>query len=275
MILELSPTFIIMLKALPAVFLIAGCTWMISLYLDKISIIYYSWPILFLVASLVYLVDAETFSEVQIALILMVSIWSVRLNYFAIKRGRHQPEDRRYQVLRERSSSNFILKSFYLILFWQPILAWAGSSIFAIVMVNNAPWSLGNSIGVALWCFGIIFETVADNQLYRFNRLVIKKEQTLKTGLWRYCRHPNYFGECCVWWAWFLFAIPSGNGFILLAPLLITGLLLKVSGIRLMEKGITQRRADYGHYMQSTNTLFPWVPREQVNGELYEKGSLG
>ena len=270
MVIELSPIFVTMIKVLPAIFAIAGVTWLISLYLHKISIIYYSWPVLLMVAALLFQIDAQTIGAVQLALLAMVCCWALRLNYYAIKRGRHQPEDRRYRALRENSSSSFGLHSFSLILVAQPVLASMVSSLFAIVISADMQWSLYHSAGAALWLFGFSFETVADNQLHRFNRLVVSEEQTLKTGLWRYCRHPNYFGEFCIWWAWFIFAIPSGNGFVLLGPLIVTFLLLKLSGISLMERGITQRRNDYGGYMQSTNSFFPWVPREQVEGDLYD-----
>ena len=270
MVIELSPIIVIMIKALPAILAIAGCTWLISLYLNKISIIYYSWPVVLMLPALVYLRETQTIGTVQIALVAMVCCWALRLSLFAIKRGRHQPEDRRYKVLRERSSNSFRLHSFYLIFIAQPLLAWVVSSLFAIAISAEMQWSLYQSAGAALWLFGFGFETIADKQLYRFNRLVVNEEQTLKTGLWRYCRHPNYFGEFCVWWGWFIFAVPTNNGFILLAPLIVTFLLVKLSGISLMERGITERRSGYQDYMQSTNTFLPWMPREQVKAQLYE-----
>jgi steroid 5-alpha reductase family enzyme len=270
MVIELSPIIVIMLQALPAILAIAGCTWLVSLYLNKISIIYYSWPVVLMLPALVYLTEVQTLGTAQIALVTMVCCWALRLSLFAIKRGRHQPEDRRYRALRERSSKSFRWQSFYLLVVVQPLLAWAVSSVFAIALSADMQWSLYHSAGVVVWLFGFSFETVADNQLYRFNRLVVNEQQTLTTGLWRYCRHPNYFGEFCVWWGWFIFAAPAGNGFVVLAPLIVTWLLLKLSGISLMESGITQRRRDYQGYMQSTNTFLPWPPREQVKGELYE-----
>ncbi|MGB0669336.1 MAG: DUF1295 domain-containing protein [Porticoccaceae bacterium] len=270
MIIELSPIIVSMIKALPAILAIAVCTWLISLYLNKISIIYYSWPVVLMLPALVYLIEAQASGAVQLALVAMVCCWALRLSLFAIKRGRHQPEDRRYRVLRERSGLSFRAHSFLLIVVAQSIIASLVSSLFAIAISADMQWSLAHSAGMALWVFGFSFEAIADNQLYRFNRLVLNEEQTLKTGLWRYCRHPNYFGEFCVWWGWFIFALPTGNGFTLLAPLIVTFLLLKLSGIRLMERGITERRCDYQDYIQSTNAFWPWMPREQVEGELYE-----
>ena len=129
-------------------------------------------------------------------------------------------------------------------------------------------WGFYHSIGVALWTFGLCFEGLADRQLYAFNRQVVKQTQTLSTGLWRYSRHPNYFGECCVWWAWFVFAIPSGDAAVLLAPLLMTVLLAKVTGINLIEQDIVSRRPDYASYQESTSVLIPLPAPEPVIREL-------
>ena len=115
MVIELSSIFLLILKALPAILAIAGCTWLVSLYLNKISIIYYSWPVVLMLPALVYLIETRMLGSVQIALVVMVCCWALRLSLFAIVRGRHQPEDRRYKELRERSASSFRLQSFYLI----------------------------------------------------------------------------------------------------------------------------------------------------------------
>jgi steroid 5-alpha reductase family enzyme len=201
-----------MLEALPAVLVIALANWLVSLYLDRVSTAKYSWSIMLAAATLVYAQSLGTNGPVEVALVIMVVVWAVRLAVFLLVRDRNQPEDRRYRMMRKRHSPNFGFKSFYLIFMSQAILAWLLSSIFAIVLKNAAdpqmPWGIYHSIGVALWAFGLCFEGLADRQLYAFNRQVVKQTQTLSTGLWRYSRHPNYFGECCVWWAWFVFAIP-------------------------------------------------------------------
>lgn len=266
----LLPVLLAMVTVLPTLLIIAGCIWVVSLCLDKVSIIYYSWPLLLLAAAAGYLMEALASNVVHLALIAMVALWALRRGYFAIKRDRRRPGDGRYKSLRGKSPQQFWANSFGLIVVGLSLVAWVGSANFAIVFLTDVQWSFLHSIATALWLFGFTLEVVADNQLQRFNRLVVKTEPTLKTGLWRYSRHPNYFGELCMWWAWFLYAIPSGNGFILVAPVLVTALLIKVSAIELMEKEISPRRYDYRRYRASTNTLFPWTPREQVNGELYD-----
>ena len=270
----LSINLELMLQALPVLFLIAVATWLISLAIDDVSIVDYIWSLLSLAAAATYAYHTGIESTVSLVMLLMVTLWALRLTYFLMKRGRNQPEDRRYQVIRERNSPNFGLKSLYLIFIFQGLIAWIISVIFVPVFDAGATaetaltWSLWHSAGVALWLFGFLFESVADNQLHAFNQQVVQDQKTLNTGLWRYCRHPNYFGEFCVWWAWFIFAIPTASVWILVAPLVMSFLLMKFSGVGNMEVGITSRRPDYQAYIDSTNTFFPWKPRKQVVVEI-------
>ena len=267
----------LMLQALPVLFLVAVATWLISLAIDDVSIVDYIWSLLSLAAASTYAYHAgidTNLSYVSLAMLVMVAIWALRLTYFLMKRGRNQPEDRRYQVIRKRNSPNFGLKSFYLIFIFQGLIAWIISSIFVPVFDAGSraetamSWTLWHSAGVALWLFGLIFESVSDNQLHAFNQKIVPESKTLNTGLWRYSRHPNYFGEICIWWAWFIFAITTASAWIIVAPLVMTFLLMKFSGVGNMENGITTRRPDYQAYIDSTNTFFPWKPRAKVGGNL-------
>lgn len=262
----------LMLEALPVVLMIALANWLVSLYLDRVSTAKYSWSIMLAAATLIYAQSLGSNGPVEVALVIMVVVWALRLAVFLLVRDRNQPEDRRYRMMRKRYSPNFGFKSFYLIFMSQAVLAWLLSSIFAIVLQTAADsqmqWGIYHYAGVALWTFGLCFEGLADRQLYAFNRQVIKQSHTLSTGLWRYSRHPNYFGECCVWWAWFIFAIPSGDAAVLLAPLLMTVMLARVTGINLVELDIVTRRPDYASYQKSTSILIPMPPPEPVSREI-------
>ncbi len=262
----------LMLEALPVVLMIALANWLVSLYLDRVSTAKYSWSIMLAAATLIYAQTLGFNGPVEVALVIMVVVWALRLAVFLLVRDRNQPEDRRYRMMRKRYSPNFGFKSFYLIFMSQAVLAWLLSSIFAIVLKTAADsqvqWGIYHYAGVALWTFGLCFEGLADRQLYAFNRQVIKQSHTLSTGLWRYSRHPNYFGECCVWWAWFIFAIPSGDAAVLLAPLLMTVMLARVTGINLVELDIVTRRPDYASYQKSTSILIPMPPPEPVSREI-------
>ncbi len=263
----------LMFEPIAVLFLMAVAMWLVSLYQDDVSIVDYSWSIMLLAAILVYFSHAEVESTVNLVLLAMVSIWALRLATYLIKRGRNQPEDRRYSAIRKKNSPNFALKSFYLIFMVQASLVWLISLSFVpgFLVDSDLQWTLFHSVGVAIWLLGMIIETIADNQLHRFNQRVIKQQQTLDSGLWRYSRHPNYFGEFCVWWGWFVFAVPAAlateDAVILIAPLVMSLLLLKVSGVSLMERGIVERRPDYQSYRDCTSSFFPWPPLKKVSDE--------
>jgi steroid 5-alpha reductase family enzyme len=113
----------------------------------------------------------------------------------------------------------------------------------------------------ALWLLGFVFEAGGDYQLARFKSDPSNKGRVLNTGLWRYTRHPNYFGDFCVWWAFYLFAVAAGGWWTVLSPVLMSLLLLKVSGVALLEKTITERRPEYADYIRRTNAFFPGLPK--------------
>jgi len=261
---------VMMYESLKILLILAGITWFVSLIIEDVSIVDYIWSLLILLAVCTYAYMAGVDNPVSLIMLLMVAIWALRLTWFLVKRGRNKPEDRRYQVIRERHSPNFSYKSLYLIFIFQALVAWVLSTLFVPIFASSADqatsvvWSLWHPVGVVVWLFGFIYEAIADQQLHHFNSRVVKEGSTLSTGLWRYCRHPNYFGECCIWWAWFIYAIPTGSAWILLAPLVMTYLLLTFSGVGNMEQGITARRPDYQAYIHSTNTFFPGKPRSKV-----------
>lgn len=255
-----------MLASLKMLLLLAAATWFVSLIIEDVSIVDYIWSLLTLLAVGTYAYLSGINNPVSLIMCLMVAIWALRLTWFLVKRGRNKPEDRRYQVIRQRNSPNFAYKSLYLIFIFQALVAWVMSTLFVPIFTSSAEQSLNlwHLIGVGLWLFGFIYETVADQQLHQFNSRVVKQGSTLCSGLWRYSRHPNYFGEFCIWWAWFLYAVPTASAWILLAPLIMTYLLLKFSGVGNMEQGITQRRPDYQAYIDCTNTFFPGKPKCKV-----------
>jgi steroid 5-alpha reductase family enzyme len=112
-----------------------------------------------------------------------------------------------------------------------------------------------------LWCVGLAFESIGDWQLARFSAAPGNVGRVLSTGLWRYTRHPNYFGDFCVWWGFFLLALAGGAWWSVVGPLVMSVLLLRVSGVTLLEKDIGQRRPEYRDYVLRTNAFFPGPPR--------------
>jgi steroid 5-alpha reductase family enzyme len=116
---------------------------------------------------------------------------------------------------------------------------------------------------VALCAGGLVFETIADRQLARFKRETRNRGQVLDRGLWRYTRHPNYFGECCVWWGFYCLGAAAGGWWAIVSPLLMTFLLLKVSGVALLERSIEERRPGYAEYVRRTSAFLP-LPRRKA-----------
>ena len=125
---------------------------------------------------------------------------------------------------------------------------------------TNAPLPL-EWFGIGLWMAGFVFESIADAQLRRFRHDPANQGRVLNRGLWRYSRHPNYFGEACIAWGFYFMAIPAGGAWTVFAPILMTLLLLKVSGVSLLESDIGERRPAYRDYIATTSAFIPWPPR--------------
>ncbi len=267
----------LMFEAIPLLFLIAVGAWLVSLVIEDISIVDYFWSLMLLgsAATYAYQVGFEnSLTTVNLVLLTMVTLWALRLSGFLILRGRNRGEERRYKAMRKRLSPNFAVKSLFKIFLLRAFLIWMLSSLFAVALssASTLSWNNWHTAGAALWMSGFLLQTLADLQLYRFNQLVVRKSETLTNGLWRYSRHPNYFGECCVWCGWVLFAVPAASAatlpWLLLAPMIMIALLIKLSGIRHMERGITERRPDYRQYMETTSAFIPWKPAQKVGTDL-------
>ncbi|ETN92687.1 putative membrane protein [Gammaproteobacteria bacterium MOLA455] len=267
----------LMFEAIPLLVAIALSAWLVSLVIEDISIVDCLWSIMLLgsVGTYAYRIGFEkSLSTVNVVLLLMVAVWALRLSAFLILRGRNRGEERRYQAMRKKLSSSFAIKSLVNIFLLRALLIWLLSSLFVVALssVPSLSWSHWHTVGAALWLFGFSMEALADLQLYRFNQLVVRDSETLSSGLWRYSRHPNYFGECCVWCGWVVFAIPSASAatlpWLLLAPMIMMALLLKLSGISHMERGITQRRPDYRRYIETTSAFIPWKPAQKIGLDL-------
>ena len=267
----------LMFEAIPLLFLIAVGAWLVSLVIEDTSIVDYFWSLMLLGSAVTYAYQVgfeNSLSTVNLVLLTMVTLWALRLSGFLVLRGRNRGEERRYKAMRKRLSPNFAVKSLFKIFLLRAFLIWMLSSLFAVALssASTLSWNNWHTAGAALWMSGFLLQTLADLQLYLFNQLVVRKSETLTNGLWRYSRHPNYFGECCVWCGWVLFAVPAASAatlpWLLLAPMIMIALLIKLSGIRHMERGITERRPDYRQYMETTSAFIPWKPAQKVGTDL-------
>lgn len=194
-------------------------------------------------------------------LLALVAIWALRLAIYLTWRNWGEPEDHRYQKMRSANQPNFELKSLFIIFWLQGVLAWIVSLPLLAAANSAEPLKALDYLGAVLVLFGTWFESAADAQLASFKADPANRGKVMDRGLWRYTRHPNYFGEFVVWWGFYLMAVAAGGWWSLPGPLLMSFLLLKVSGVTMLEKDIGERRPAYQQYIERTNTFFPGKPR--------------
>jgi steroid 5-alpha reductase family enzyme len=255
------PELIALMSALMVVLLVAVVAWVISLLKRDVSIVDSLWSLMILLCLLVYLMLAGETGPRTLLVIAMTGIWAVRLSLHITIRNHGQPEDRRYQTIRANNQPNFEFKSLYIVFLFQGLLAWVICLPVVAAVSGETPPGPLDYAGVALWLCGMVFEVVGDLQLARFRKSERTESAVLDTGLWRYTRHPNYFGEAVLWWGFYLLALSAGAWWTIFAPLLMTFLLLRVSGVSMLEKDIAERRPAYREYISRTNAFLPGRPR--------------
>lgn len=248
------------LNALLLMLLMASLGWVYSVAKHNVNIVDSLWSLMFLASAIVYLLAQDTISGRDGLVMALVAAWSVRLSIFLAVRNSGEPEDRRYQEIRANNEP-FAFKSLYIVFGLQAVLAWIISVPLLAALQGESPLGWLDMVAVCLWLVGFVFEAVGDWQLHVFKKNRFNQEQVLDTGLWNYTRHPNYFGEFCMWWAYFLLALSVGAWWTVYAPILMSLLLFKVSGVGLMEKDISSRRPAYKDYIERTNTFFPGPPK--------------
>lgn len=236
----------------------------LSLILKRNDIADVSWGISFIIISFISLFFSQFTERIQIVFALIV-IWGLRLAFRIYLRNRGKREDFRYKKLRKDAGGNIIIRAFFQVYLLQGILALVViSPIFLISIYDTGGFNFLDYVGISIWIVGFIFESVADYQLDQFTKNPINKGGVLKTGLWRYSRHPNYFGEIIMWWAIYLItlSVPFGY-FSFFGPLVISFLILKVSGIPPLEKRFLGNK-DFERYKKETSIFFP-LPRKSLN----------
>lgn len=251
------PQLELWLNALPPLLGAAAITWVISVLKRNVTIVDTLWSLLFVIAAAVYATSVETPALRAWLVLALVSIWGLRLAAYLAWRNRGHEEDRRYQAIRRRNEPNFALKSLWLIFGFQAVLAWVISLPLAGAAAGETPLGALDTLGVALWAVGLFFEAVGDWQLARFKADPANAGRVMDRGLWRFTRHPNYFGDFCVWWGLYLIALAGGAWWSIVGPLIMSFLLLRFSGVRLLERDIGERRPAYAEYVRRTNAFFP------------------
>lgn len=254
----------------------AFLTWVPSVFLRNVAIVDGLWSLMFLLAAATYWYTAPGFDaavggepqrapgilERRELVLALVGVWALRLSVYITARNWGHGEDRRYQAIRARNEPGFTFKSLYLVFLFQALLAWIISLPLHGAILGVRPLGWLDYAGVALWLVGMVFEAGGDWQLARFKADPANRGKVMDRGLWRYTRHPNYFGDFCVWWGFYLVAVSAGAWWSLPGPLLMSVLLMRVSGVTLLEKDIGERRPAYADYVRRTNAFFPGPPRD-------------
>ncbi|MGI8518181.1 MAG: DUF1295 domain-containing protein [Acidimicrobiia bacterium] len=249
-----------LLTTLVVAFGLLTLTWLVSLARGDASVVDIAWGLGFvLIGWAIYLrlADSQLWSTILLG---MVTAWGPRLSIHIARRNLGHGEDYRYQKMREKSPQTFGRDSLFKVFYLQGVL----------MTIVSLPLQWGISrppiagilpvIGLALYLVGLFFESVGDWQLARFKTDPAKKDRVMDQGLWRYTRHPNYFGDFCVWWGIYLVALAAGHWWTIVGPLVMSALLMKYSGAGLLEKTIGRRRPGYDEYVARTNGFFPGPP---------------
>ena len=250
-----------LLAGLVATLALAACVWAASLPLRDVSIVDIAWGWLVVTPALVAAVVLPATGPRAALVLALGTLWAVRLSGHIAWRHRGQPEDRRYGAMRARHGSSFAAKSLMLVFGLQAVLATVVALPLAAAIASPSPWNALDVLGAAVFAAGFALEAVADAQLARFKSNPAQAGRVMDWGLWRYSRHPNYFGECALWWGLWLIAAGAGAWWTIVSPLLMTLLLLRVSGVTLLEQDIEGRRPSYRDYIRRTNAFIPGRPR--------------
>lgn len=238
----------------------------VSMKLKNASIVDIGWGLGFILVSFVVMFINVSFVPRSFLVMALVALWGFRLAGHVFLRNRGKSEDWRYAAWRKDWGKSFWWRSYVQVFFLQGVLMLLVS--IPVLFVHYASREEGltwfDITGAIVWFVGFAFETIADYQLAEFKAKPVNKGRIMKSGLWAYSRHPNYFGEVLGWWGVFLIVLAlPGALFTIIGPALITYLIIFVSGVPLLEKKYKGNK-EFEMYKQSTSILFPWFPKKTM-----------
>jgi steroid 5-alpha reductase family enzyme len=239
--------------------------WLVSLALRNSSIVDIFWGAGFVFSGWIYYaLTPDGSPSRKLLLMILVTIWGLRLSFYILYRNWGKPEDFRYQKWREEAGQSWWWRSFFKVFLLQGFFMWVISVPLLAAQYPALPAALGilDYLGAAVWVYGFFFEAVGDLQLVIFKSDPANKGKLLDKGVWRYTRHPNYFGDAAQWWGYFLIALSAGGWWSVFSPVFMTYLLVKVSGVALLEKSLKNAKPGYEEYVRRTSPFIPLPPKK-------------
>ncbi|NVO11768.1 MAG: DUF1295 domain-containing protein [Bacteroidales bacterium] len=255
----------IYLQAFLVIMIMMTTLWVISIFLKNASIVDLFWGFGFVVTTIFYFFKTDGFETRKILLLILVAIWGLRLSIYLAWRNIGKGEDFRYAQFRKNYGEHrYWWISFFQTFLLQGVLMWLISAPLLGAQYYSTNKGLGilDFIGITIWLIGISFETGGDFQLAKFKVNPENKGKVLNTGFWRYTRHPNYFGDSAVWWGYGLICLAAGSYLPVLGSILMTALIIKVSGVILLEKSLKETKPQYKEYIEKTSAFIPWFPKK-------------
>ena len=238
--------------------------WLVSLALRNSSIVDIFWGTGFVIANWVYFaLTPDGLMARKLLISVLVTLWGLRLSLYILWRNWGKPEDFRYQKWRQEHGEKWWWRSFFQVFVLQgALLLIISAPLLAAHLYATPGLTLLDWLAVPVWAMGFFFEAMGDWQLARFKANPANKGKVMNQGVWRYTRHPNYFGDAAQWWSYYLVALAAGGWWTVFSPILMTTLLVRVSGVALLEKTMDERPG-YKEYIETTSAFVPWLPRQK------------
>lgn len=253
----------ILVSNLIAIVAMHSVVWLLSLWRRDASVVDLFWGVGFLLIAWLSISGVENPSPLAWLLVVLVTVWALRLSTYLTWRNWGESEDRRYAKMRTHWGDWFPLVSLLTVFLLQAGLTWIVALPVQLGISTGGRVGIIAVIGATAWTIGLAFESIGDWQLARFKADPSNRGKVMDRGLWHYTRHPNYFGDFLVWWGLYLTSTQSGVFLVtLVAPILMSVLLMKVSGVTLLEGSLKSRVDGYEEYAQSTNAFFPWFTKK-------------
>jgi len=239
--------------------------WLASLWCRDASLVDRYWGLGFVVLAWFWWLTGPQAWPALIPVVL-VTVWGLRLSLYLSWRNWGHGEDYRYQAMREKHGGRFWWVSFFTVFLLQGVIMWVVAAPLLVIGQSafDADWLWPLlMLGGGLWLLGFVFEAVGDWQLARFKSDPANRGRVMDRGLWRYTRHPNYFGDICIWWGYFLMSLPAGGWWTFYGPAIMSFFIARVSGVTLLEQSLKDKKPEYADYVRRTNALFPGPPRKR------------